>query len=253
MRTAMSRMLVLALFVILPMGAGQGQEPQQATLAVGRVTIAAIKGEVAIHAADGAALPSQQGQLLTPGAVVETRKGSIVLNLPDGSQAQVKGNSRVELKDPAKEGGFSLELFLGKVITKIKKKLGEEPSFRLGTPTAVITVRGTEFMTDVDKKGKTSVYVYEGVVEVAGLVPGSRPVFVRPGFWTEVPPHRPAREPGPIDLNDRMMRGSQADDRSGAGSSSDSNAGQRSSDAGGRQQQPQQPSQQTSGEHEKPD
>lgn len=248
---------LFALFVLLPLAAGQAGTPQQASLEVGRVTIAAIKGDVAIRAVDGASLPSSRGQVLVPGTVVETKKGSIVLDLPDGSQAQVKGNTRVVLKDPARDQGFSLELFLGKVLTKIKKRLGAEPSFRMGTPTAVITVRGTQFLTEVDKKGKTEVYVYEGVVEVQGVLPGSRPVLVRPGFWTDVPPHRPAREPSEIDLNQRMLRGSGEDDRWGGTGSSDRSGSSQSqtqsqkgsTDSGERQQQPTQ--QQTSGE--KPD
>lgn len=210
--------LTLALFSFLPWTAGQGPTPQPAALAVGPVTIAAIKGEVAIRALDGASLSSLRGQVLQPGTVIETKKGSIVLDLIDGSQAQVKGNTRVVVKDPTRDQYFSLELFLGKVITKIKKRLGAEPSFRMGTPTAVITVRGTEFLTNVDKKGKTAVFVYEGVVQVQGILPGSRPVFVRSGFWTEVEPHRPPRPPTPIDIGNPMMRASGDDDRSATGS-----------------------------------
>jgi len=226
-------------FLFLLSAQGQTQAPQQASLAVGQVTIASIKGEVAIRAADGATMPTLRGQTLVPGTLIETRKGSLVLDLADGSQAQVKGNTRLVLKDATKDQGFSIELFLGKVLTKIKKRLGAEPSFRMGTPTAVITVRGTQFLTQVDKKGKTEVYVYEGVVEVAGLLPGSRPVFVRPGFWTDVPPHRPAREPSEIYLNRRSMRGASEDERWGSAASD--RIGRDRSESGDRQQ----PSQQT--------
>ena len=256
MRSAMLGFTTFAIFALLPLAAAQAPAPQQASLEVGRVTIAAIKGEVAVHAVDGALLSSSRGQVLVPGMVVETKKGSVVLDLADGSQAQVKSNTRVVLKDPAQQGLFSLELFLGKVVTKIKKRLGSEPSFRMGTPTAVITVRGTEFLTDVDKKGKTEVYVYEGVVEVAGLLPGSRSVLVRPGFWTDVLPHRPPREPSPIDRDQPMLRSSQGDDRPGGTlpseptGSSQSQRGSDRTDSGDRQQQPSQPS---SGEKEKPD
>jgi len=65
----------------------------------------------------------------------------------------------------------------------------------MGTPTAVITVRGTRFSVEVGKKQKTSVEVFEGLVEVGGFGQGP-PVMLRPGFSTGVeqdrnpePPH----------------------------------------------------------------
>lgn len=230
-----------------PLLTAQAPTPQPASLEVGRAVVASIKGEVVLRAADGAALSPAKGQSLAPGTVLETKKGSIVLDLADGSQAQVKSNTRVVLRDPAKDNYFSLELFLGKVITKIKKRLGMEPSFRMGTPTAVITVRGTDFLTQVDKKQTTEVYVYEGVVEVAGVLPGSRSVFVRPGFWTQVQPHRPPRPPTPIDMNQRIMRSSE-DQPAGSVPSDPSGEG-RTQDSSGQRQQPSS----ESGEHEKPD
>lgn len=209
MKAVSSWTVLFALLSVLPLAAAQAVAPQEASLDLGRATIAAVKGDVAIHAANGSALPTVRGQALPAGTVVEIKKGSLVLDFADGSQAQLKGNTRVVLKDPAKDGYFSLELLLGKIVTRIKKRLGMEPSFRMGTPTAVITVRGTEFMTGVNKRGKTEVYVYEGVVEVAGLLPGSRSVFVRPGFWTEVEPHRPPRPPVPIDRGQGITRASE--------------------------------------------
>ncbi len=247
MRSIVAWCLTLALFSFLPLTTGQAPGPQPASLAVGPVTIAAIKGEVAIRALDGASLPSLRGQVLQPGTVIETKKGSVVLDLIDGSQAQVKGNTRVVVKDPTRDQYFSLELFLGKVITKIKKRLGAEPGFRMGTPTAVITVRGTEFLTNVDKKGKTEVFVYEGVVQVQGILPGSRPVFVRPGFWTTVEPHRPPRPPAPMDLSNPMTRASGDDDRFGTGAGDPAESGSSSdrtgrTDSGEREPQTSQPS-----------
>src|SRR5207302_272355 len=65
--------------------------------------------------------------------------------------------------------GFSLELLIGKVVNKIEKRLGSTPSFRMGTPTAVITVRGTRFSVEVTKKQRTEVEVFEDLVEVEGI------------------------------------------------------------------------------------
>lgn len=237
--------ILCALFGLLPLARAQAVSPQEASLDLGRATIAAVKGDVAIRAANGSTLPSVRGQVLPAGTVVEIKKGSLVLDFADGSQAQLKGNTRVVLKDPAKEKYLSLELLVGKILTKIKKRLGMEPSFRMGTPTAVITVRGTEFMTEVGKQGKTEVYVYEGVVEVAGLLPGSRSVFVRPGFWTEVEPHRPPRPPTPIDRSQGITRASDDADIRGTPSSAD----QTQTESGERQRS----SESESEQREKPD
>ncbi len=183
------------LLIPVSMAMAQAPPPQLTALQVGQAKIAAIKGEVIFRSPQGDTLGSQLGSVLPPETVVETGKGSAVLDLQDGSQAQVKPHSRVVLKDSSQAKGFSLELFLGRVMAKIQKRLGNTPSFRMGTPTAVITVRGTEFEVDVSKKGTTSVYVYDGIVEVAGLGSLARPVLLRPGFRTDVEHDRPPTVP----------------------------------------------------------
>ena len=98
----------------------------------------------------------------------------------------VKSHTRLQLTAPESSAGNFLQLLLGNIIAKVQKRLGMEPSFRMGTPTAVITVRGTRFSVEVDKKSKTYVEVYEGLVEVTALSSPSRPVMIRPGFSTQV-------------------------------------------------------------------
>jgi ferric-dicitrate binding protein FerR (iron transport regulator) len=175
-----------------------GQTPRPTSLPIGSATVADLKGDVSLHSPQGAVLNAQRGLLLAPESVIETAKGSILLDLQDGSQVLVKSNSRVVLKSPNEGKGFSLELLLGKIMAKVTKRLGETPSFRMGTPTAVITVRGTRFSVEVTKKQKTYVEVFEGIVEVQGLLPGSRPVLVRPGFSTSAQLDRGAEDPRQI-------------------------------------------------------
>jgi ferric-dicitrate binding protein FerR (iron transport regulator) len=172
-----------------------GQTPQPTSLPVGSATVAQLKGEVSLHSPQGAVLNAQSGLLLAPESVIETAKGSVLLDLQDGSQVLVKSHSRVVLKSPNEGKGFSLELLLGKIVAKVQKRLGNTPSFRMGTPTAVITVRGTRFSVEVTKKQRTYVEVYEGIVEVQGLLQGSRPVLIRPGFSTVVQLDRGAEDP----------------------------------------------------------
>ena len=229
--------IAFLLLLVLPLATGQAPVPQQTALPVGQGTIAAIKGTVSIHSPQGAALPAQRGQVLQPETVIEIEKGSVVLDLPDGSQVQIKGHSRVVLKDPAQGKGFSLEVFIGEVLTKIKKKLTNAPSFRMGTPTAVITVRGTEFLVEVNKKGATSLYVYEGVVEVRGLLMGAHPVMVGPGFRTDVLRDREPEHPRRINnFDDYRGPGGRQEREQPDSSRGDSGSGQQRE-----QQQQQQP------------
>jgi ferric-dicitrate binding protein FerR (iron transport regulator) len=94
---------------------------------------------------------------------------------------------------------------MGKINAKVQKRLGNAPSFRMGTPTAVITVRGTRFSVDVDKKQRTHVEVYEGLVEVAGFFHGA-PVMLRPGFSTGVEQNRDPEQPHGMDNRENENR-----------------------------------------------
>ncbi len=198
------------LSAILPLlflvAAAAQQTPQPTSLAVGSAIVDHIKGEVVLRAADGSAIGSQPGQVLTPGSMVDTAKGTALLHLQDGSQVLVKAHSRVLLKAPAESKGRFLDLLLGKVLATVQKRLGSTPSFRMGTPSAVITVRGTRFDVEVTPKGMTRVTVYEGVVEVLGMTGMGGPVMLQPRFWTQVQPEHAPEAPrslNPNEVNER--------------------------------------------------
>lgn len=186
---------LLLLLVFCTTGGQLLQAPQTAALPAGSATISEIKGEVVLHGAQGETLSGARGTVLSAESSIETAKGSVLLQLQDGSQVLVKPHCHVVLKAPDQPKGLSLELLIGKVVNKITKRLGNAPSFRMGTPTAVITVRGTRFEVEVNKKLRTSVVVYDGLVEVQGFAPGAAPVFVRPGFITNVDRDRSPSQP----------------------------------------------------------
>lgn len=188
------RQIFGSLTVLFVLAAATGQNPSPTALPVGSATIAEFKGEVQVHSPQGDAVTAQRGTSLPAESKIDTGKGSMLLDLQDGSQVLVKPNSHVLLKAPNQEKGYWLELLLGKINAKVQKRLGNTPSFRMGTPTAVITVRGTRFSVDVDKKKRTHVEVYEGLVEVAGFFHGA-PVMVRPGFSTGVEENRDPEQP----------------------------------------------------------
>lgn len=176
--------LLFTLTVLCP--ASQQDAPQLASLPIGSATVADLKGEVTFHSARGEPLKPQRGLVLAAESTIETGKGSVLFNLQDGSQVLVKPHSSVVLKSPEAGVGSYLELLLGRLIATVQKRLGEAPPFRMGTPSAVITVRGTRFEVEVTKKKRTYIQVFEGVVEVRGLMTAGHPVTIRPGFSTEV-------------------------------------------------------------------
>jgi hypothetical protein len=213
--------------LVLCTAAGQDPKPVQPTsLPVGSATVTEVKGEVVLRGPQGEALAAQRGLVLAAETSIETQKGNLLLELQDGSQVLVKPHSRVVLKAPNQDKGFYFELLIGKVVNKIQKRLGNTPSFRMGTPTAVVTVRGTRFEVEVTKKLRTYVVVYEGVVEVTGLFGNAPPVLVRPGFITNVDRDREPSQPHEIgDLGDRG--GSESGrNREGFGRSGSENEGQ---------------------------
>jgi ferric-dicitrate binding protein FerR (iron transport regulator) len=192
------RHLGTTLMVCIVLVGATGQNPEPAALSVDSATIAELKGEVTLHGAPGDVLTAQRGTVLGAESKIDTAKGSVLLDLQDGSQVLVKPNSHVVLKSPSQDKGYWLELLLGKINAKVQKRLGNAPSFRMGTPTAVITVRGTRFSVEVNKKQKTSVEVFEGLVEVGGFAHGT-PVLLRPGFYSGIERDRDPEQPRGID------------------------------------------------------
>jgi hypothetical protein len=204
--TTMRQFWTAPLMLLAVLASAAGQNPAPTPLPVGSATIAEVKGEVEFHSAEGEAVTGQRGTVLAADSKIDTAKGSVLLDLSDGSQILVKANSHVVLRSPAQDKGYWLELLLGKINAKVQKRLGNTPSFRMGTPTAVITVRGTRFSVEFSKKQKTRVDVYEGLVEVAGFLQGG-PVLLRPGFSTGVDLNRDPEVP-----HEMMNRGEGRDD-----------------------------------------
>jgi FecR protein len=239
----------LVVFLLFCTALGQDpQKPEPTALPIGSATVADVKGKVSIFPPQGGEVAARRGQVVGPESRIETEKGSVLLALADGSQALVKSNSRVVLKDPNAGKGYTLELLLGRIVNKIQKRLGSNPSFRMGTPTAVITVRGTRFEVEVTRKLRTYVFVYEGLVEVYGFAGGAPPVLLRPGFTTNVESdHNPEQPREMGDFGER--NGSEGRDREGFGSAGGSGSG---SEREG-QQMGERSGQKNSGGHEGPD
>jgi ferric-dicitrate binding protein FerR (iron transport regulator) len=201
--------LLLALLagLVVPLAALQKPEPEPVNVPGGSAQVLEVKGKVSVTTAQGASAEAQRGMVLPPDTNIETAKGSVVLLLSDGSQILLRSKTRVVLKTPNSSEGHFLQMLLGEILAHIQKRLGETPPFRMGTPSAVITVRGTRFSVRVDRKGRTTVQVFEGIVEVEGLGEKPRAVLVRPGYWTEVEPGRQPQTPQAINRLGMMEPG----------------------------------------------
>jgi hypothetical protein len=182
------KQVVGSLFVVLISLICCGQStPQKISTPAGSATITDLKGDVTVTASQTTtAIAAQKGQLLAPNTLIETQKGTALLILSDGSQILIKSNTRIILRLPDEAKGNFLEQLIGKIVAKITKRAGNEPPFKMGTPSAVITVRGTHFEVEVTRKQKTFVQVYEGLVQVEGLGGFSHPVMIQPGYTTQV-------------------------------------------------------------------
>ncbi len=161
-------------------------------------SISEWKGEV--HVQLPAAKPSgpRRGQVLPAGTILETKEGRLVLVLrTDESEILVQPHTRLVISEPKPGNWNAVEILLGRVRAYIRKRTGGAPPFQMGTPSAVIAVRGTRFDVEVNKRGVSEIDVFDGLVEVGSSVAAGRSVLVRPGFSTRVGMGTPPEEPVP--------------------------------------------------------
>lgn len=199
---------IFAIFaVVLNLGSARSTlaQPAQATTAAApaagaAASVADVKGKVQVTLPGQAASAPQIGQLLPAETIVATGKGGILLRLEDGSQIVVQSNTNIVLKQPSPTSWQRLQLMLGKIKAEIQKRTGGSPPFQIGTPSAVITVRGTRFYVQVDKHKITRVDVEEGVVDVESVKGIGKPVQIKGGHSSTVKedsaPEEPKQSPG---------------------------------------------------------
>lgn len=191
----------LFLCAVPKVAAVQDQHPTSASPAApfAGATISDWKGNVRLS------LPGQtfsvpvRGEALPGGTSLETGNGRLLLLLSDGSQVLIAPHTSLQVQRPTQGDQSYFQLLLGRIRAFIKKQTGGAPAFQLGTPSAVIAVRGTQFDVEVNLRRVTEVDVMEGLVEVSGRgVPGAS-VLVEPGFSTRVGMDTPPEAPEPTD------------------------------------------------------
>lgn len=149
-------------------------------------TVSDFKGKVSIQLPAQAFSGPVRGEVLPPETTVSTDDGRLLLKLGDGSDILVRPHTRLVLKQPETSGWKYFQMLMGRVRTSIQKRFGGAPAFQIGTPSAVISVRGTKFEVEVDRRGFTEVDVDEGVVELEALSGLGQSVMITAGFSSRV-------------------------------------------------------------------
>jgi uncharacterized membrane protein YgcG len=184
-----SKSILTLVGLVLFCAAAAAQESSPAAAAnapYAGATISDFKGKVSIQLPAQAFAAPVRGEILPPDTTVSTDEGRLLLKLSDGSDVLVRAHTKLLLKQPEASGWKYFQLLMGRVRTQIQKRMGGSPAFQIGTPSAVISVRGTKFDVEVDRRGFTEVDVDEGVVELEAVTGRGQSVMITAGFSSRV-------------------------------------------------------------------
>ena len=117
-------------------------------------------------------IPAYKGQMLKNGEWLKTKDGVFVaIVFLDGSNIKIQQQTEVKITSyrmTAKELKTNLEMSKGQAWSDVASQ-GAGGEFKITTPTAVASVKGTEFDLEYDiENGETTLIVLEGSVEFAG-------------------------------------------------------------------------------------
>ena len=142
------------------------------------------------------------GDVEQTGAVLRTgwRSGAVVQEETKKARFQLEARTRVRLAGD--RPGVLLELEKGR-MRAIFEKIGAEHSVEriVTTPSAVLTVRGTDYGVKVDRSGDTTVVVFEGEVEIIDLDRLGPPVRLEAGTSCSISRGQPPGAAYPHSMN----------------------------------------------------
>lgn len=134
----------------------------------------------------------EAGQMVRGGQVIVTGPdGYAQLQLFDHSVLEVFPNSRLVFRANRFNLRELLELFLGRVRLQIQRLTDGDSPYRVTTPTAVISIRGTILDVDVGPGQETVVQVETGSVGVRHRLLAGKEVVVESGQSIQVLPNVP--------------------------------------------------------------
>lgn len=114
---------------------------------------------------DGKTVKLKIGDNVSNGDVIKTDKNGIVeLLYDDTSKITIKGNTIVQVGSKNVKESGDVAVISGQVSGKfVKLKKGEH---KIGTPTTICAVRGTEFTMGVSKGGDSKIELTEGKLDI---------------------------------------------------------------------------------------
>lgn len=174
------------LLLLCGWAAAQEQPSGPAHAPFAGATVTEFKGKVSIQLPGQAFHSPNLGEVLPAETQITTEDGRLLLRLSDGSNLLVRPSTRLVLKQPETSGWRYVQVLFGRVRAEIQKHLGGSPGFQIGTPSAVISVRGTRFDVEVNRQGITEVDVHEGVVQLDSVKGMGESVLIRAGFSSRV-------------------------------------------------------------------
>lgn len=154
-------------------------------------------------------IPVEQGmQLLTGDEIHSGDDAFVTVEFADKSHMRVQENTRLRFDTMRIFGDYGLidtliDLLQGRTENTVPEKSGKATRFRIKTPSAISSVRGTDFRVGItETQAGTSSEVLSGNVEVAGE---KRNVKVPAGYGTMtaqgMPPVPPVKLLSPPDLS----------------------------------------------------
>lgn len=151
-------------------------------------------------------VPAKEGSLLLYGDTVRVGKRSVA-QLTMGENAAVLLREETEFLIGGSAGQTELDFSFGEFLIGLRKKLTKNQSFRVRTPSAVASVRGTLFWGKSDKKDKSTTYAgFGGKVSVEAQ---GKTVEVMPGKTVTVAfgaaPAEPAASTVTLDYAGKFM------------------------------------------------
>ncbi|HEV8433635.1 MAG TPA: FecR domain-containing protein [Thermoanaerobaculia bacterium] len=112
---------------------------------------------------------------------------ALIASKEHGAKFEIFSSTDVVLA--GNEPGVLLSLSRGTIHAMFDKITGSEPRV-VKTPGALLAVRGTQYSVEVDDKGKTTLGVFEGTVEVRSPLK-KEPTFVHAGEAVDFSDHAP--------------------------------------------------------------
>ena len=174
----------------------------------GKVTF--VYGDVKVQRAENAEwVPLNLGDLVSQGSRIRTGKASSVeVVFDDKNSIFLKPDTALGITTSEKRGASysanNLYLTIGRIITKLQKVTGSDSRVNIDTPSAIASVRGTEFGVSADEEESTRAEVFTGTLKVSAMqttvqLNEGEGTYVQKGA-APVSPRKLLLPPRPVDL-----------------------------------------------------